>query len=87
MAALADPNDPSTAGDQFFAEAERLLQYGSEPPLMLARALSIMSFRELACGRTSTSHYYAERCQSMESRHAPTWVPSTTGSADAFDTQ
>ena len=87
MAALADPSDPSTAGDQFFAEADRLLQHGSESPLMLALALSIMSSRELACGRTSTSHYYARRCQSIEYQHAPSLIPSTTGSGGIFHTQ
>jgi hypothetical protein len=78
-AALADPNDPSTAGDQFFAEAERLLQRGSESPPMLALALSIMSSRELACGRTFTSLHYAETCQSMGYQHRPISIPSTTG--------
>jgi hypothetical protein len=87
MAALADPSDLSTAGDQFFTEAERLLQRGNETPLMLARALSIMSSRELACGRTFTSHYYAERCQSMEYQHTPFSMPSTTGFRDVFHTQ
>jgi len=87
MAALADPNDPSTAGDQFFAEAERLLHHGSESPLMLARALSIMSSRELACGRIFTSRSYAERCQGMEYRHAPRSIPHTIGSESVFDIQ
>lgn len=87
MAALADPNDPSTAGDQFFAEAERLLHHDSDSPLMLARALSIMSSRELACGRISTSHSYARRCQTMEYQHAPRSITDTTGPKDFFDTK
>lgn len=86
-AALADPYDPSTAGDHFFGEAERMLQRGNESPLMLAVALSIMSSRELACGRNFTSHYYAARCQSMEHQHAPSLMPSTTRSRDVFDTR
>lgn len=86
-AALANPYDPSTAGDHFFAEAERLLQHGNESPLMLAVALSIMSSRELACGRTFTSHYYAARCQSMEHQHALSLEPNTTGSGGVFNTQ
>lgn len=65
LAALADPRDPSTAGDQFFAEAERLLYSIAEPSAMLAQALSVMSSRELSCGRISTSLLYAERYQSM----------------------
>lgn len=86
-AALADPYDPSTAGDHFFAEAERLLQCGNESPLMLALALSIMSSRELACGRTFTSYYYAARCQSMEYQHAPFSIPSRNRFRDVFDTR
>jgi hypothetical protein len=84
--ALADPNDPSTAGDQFFAEAERLLHHGSESPLMLARALSIMSSRELACGRIITSHSYAKICQSIEYQYAQHSITKTTGSESAFNT-
>jgi hypothetical protein len=80
VAALADPDDPSTAGDQFFAEAQRLLQYGGESPWMLSRALSVMSSRELACGRTFTSHLYAERCQGMEYQHPPCSMSATAGS-------
>jgi len=85
-AALADPNDLSTAGYQFFAEAERLLQHGGESPLMLAQALSIMSSRELACGRIFTSRSYAERCQSMEYQHAPYPILNTTGIGCGFVT-
>ena len=85
MAALADPHDPSTAGDQFFAEAERLLQHGSESPLMLALALSIMSSRELACGRTFTSQYYAGKCQSVLCQLAPPSIPSTDVHKGMFD--
>jgi hypothetical protein len=83
---LADPNDPSTAGDQFFAEADRLLHHGSESPLMFARALSIMSSRELACGRIAKSHSYAKICQSIEYQHAPYSITNTTGSEIVFDT-
>jgi len=87
VAALADPNDPSTAGDQFFAEADQLLQHGSESPPMLALALNIMSFRELACGRISTSHFYTAKCRSMEYQHAPSLTPTTNGTKDVFCTQ
>lgn len=86
IAALAEPNDPSTAGDQFFAEAERLLHHGSESPLMLAWALSIMSSRELACGRIFTSHSYAKICQSIEYQHTQHPTTNTTGSESVFDT-
>ena len=87
MTALADPRDPSTAGDHFFAEAERLLHCGGESPLMLSRALSVMSSRELACGRTFTSHLYAERCQDMEYRQATCSTPTATGLLGGFETR
>lgn len=62
-AALADPDDPGTAGDQFFAEAARLLCSIEQPSTTLAQALCVMSSRELSCGRISTSLIYAERLQ------------------------
>lgn len=77
VAALADPNDPSTAGNQFFAEAERLLNCGAESPWMISRALSVMIAREHACGRTFTSHLCAEGYQGMEQQRMP-YSMSTT---------
>jgi hypothetical protein len=71
-AALAEPKDPSTAGDQFFAEAERLLNCGGESPWMISRALSVMIAREHACGRTFTSHWCAEGYQGMQREHTHT---------------
>jgi hypothetical protein len=71
VAALANPNDPSTAGDQFFAEAERLLNRGGESPWMIARALSVMIAREHACGRVFTSHFCVERYQAMRQESMP----------------
>lgn len=64
-AALADPGDPGTAGDQFFAEATRLLQPIGQPSTTLAQALCVMSSRELSYGRISTSLIYAEKSQNM----------------------
>jgi hypothetical protein len=87
MAALADPSDPSTAGDQFFAEAQRLLQHGGESPWMLSRALSVMSSRELACGRSFPSHLYAERCQGMEYQYWPCSISATAKSFGSFVTR
>jgi hypothetical protein len=69
VAALADPTDPSTAGDQFFAEAERLLNCGGESPWMTSRALSVMIAREHVCGRSYTSHLCAEIYQGMQLEH------------------
>lgn len=52
----ADPNDPNTSGDHFFAEALRLL--GEQPDrhvLTTIQALGLMSIREASCGRSSES--------------------------------
>ena len=64
-AALADPGDPGTAGDQFFAEATRLLQSVGQASTTLAQALCVMSSRELSYGRISTSFIFAEKSQNM----------------------
>jgi hypothetical protein len=77
VAALADPKDTSTAGDQFFAEAERLLNCGGESPWMISRALSVMNAREHACGRAFTSYLCAEGYQGMQQEHMP-YSMSTT---------
>lgn len=65
VAALANPDDPGSAGDQFFAEATRLLYSIDQPSTTLAQALCVMSSRELSYGRISTSLIYAERSQNM----------------------
>ena len=62
LAALADPYDPSTAGDQFFAEAKRLLDLDEKPSLTMVQALGIMSFRETSHGRDSNGYQYTGRC-------------------------
>ncbi|KAH8648570.1 fungal-specific transcription factor domain-containing protein [Xylariales sp. PMI_506] len=54
------PNDPSTSGDHFFAEALRLLyRETNHNNLTTIQALGIMSIREASCGRDSESWYYA----------------------------
>ncbi|KAJ5034985.1 uncharacterized protein L3040_008251 [Drepanopeziza brunnea f. sp. 'multigermtubi'] len=54
--ARTDPNDSNTAGDAFFAEAERLLELESDlHTLTTIQALGLMSIREASCGRSSHS--------------------------------
>lgn len=60
-AARANPNDPTTAGDHFFAEAKRLL--GTErsmDALASIQALGLMTIREGSCGRDTESFYYCQ---------------------------
>lgn len=61
-AALADPADPNSVGDHFFAEAKRLLNLHEHPSLTKVQALGIMSFREKSCGRDSNGYQYMGRC-------------------------
>jgi hypothetical protein len=61
--ALALPDDSSTAGDQFFAEAARILQHSGKEDPTAAQALVVMSSRELSCGRILSSNVYAEKCR------------------------
>ncbi|KAI9705581.1 MAG: hypothetical protein M1836_006337 [Candelina mexicana] len=61
-AALADPNDPATAGDHFFKEAKRLLLVNDEhetPKLTTVQALALMSVREAGCGREAKGWVYS----------------------------
>ena len=64
-AARADPNDPTTAGDQFFREAKRSLDMTERSTLTTVQALGIMSIRELSHGRDSSGYLYAGRCVRM----------------------
>ncbi|KAI9724116.1 MAG: hypothetical protein M1812_000835 [Candelaria pacifica] len=61
-AALADPNDPTTAGDHFFKEAKRLLLENDQhetPKLTTVQALALMSVREAGCGREAKGWVYS----------------------------
>jgi Fungal specific transcription factor domain len=52
----ADPNDPNTSGDHFFAEAVRLLNEQQDRHVLTTiQALGLMSIREASCGRSSES--------------------------------
>jgi Fungal specific transcription factor domain len=54
-----DPTDPGTSGDQFFAEAKRLLAEDDHSSLTTIQAIGLMSIREASCGRDTESFYYA----------------------------
>ncbi|KAK4160243.1 nitrogen assimilation transcription factor nirA [Cladorrhinum sp. PSN259] len=55
-----NPDDPYTAGDRFFQEAQRLFWELEEyNELTVIQALGIMAIREASCGRDFESRYYA----------------------------
>lgn len=64
-AARADPSDPNTAGDHFFAEAKSLLQSSDLSTLTTVQALALMGLREASCNRDSSGFQYAGRCIRM----------------------
>ncbi|TVY36267.1 Nitrogen assimilation transcription factor [Lachnellula subtilissima] len=58
----ADPNDPTSKGDAFFAEAKRLIVENDEyekPRLTTIQALCLMSVREAGCGREAKGWVYS----------------------------
>ena len=63
--ARGDPRNPSTAGDQFFAEAKRLLDKTERPSLTTVQALGLMSIREASQGRDSNAYQYVGRSVRM----------------------
>ena len=63
--ARSDPNDPSTAGDHFFAEAKRLLDSHEAAKGTTVQALALMGLREASCDRDSSGFQYAGRCIRM----------------------
>jgi hypothetical protein len=59
-AARADPNDTTSAGDHFFADAVRIFQQQTDHHrLTTIQALGLMSIREASRGHTSNSLYYS----------------------------
>jgi hypothetical protein len=61
-AGCADPNDPTTKGDAFFAEAKRLIVENDEyekTRLTTIQALCLMSVREAGCGREAKGWVYS----------------------------
>lgn len=63
--AREDPSDPRTAGDQFFAEAKRLLNENDSSNLTTVQALALMGLREVSCSRDSSGFQYAGRSVRM----------------------
>ncbi|ESZ97715.1 fungal specific transcription factor domain-containing protein [Sclerotinia borealis F-4128] len=60
--ACADPTDPTTKGDAFFAEAKRLIVENDEyekPKLTTIQALCLMSVREAGAGREGKGWVYS----------------------------
>lgn len=58
--ARTDPNDSSTAGNHFFAEALRLLDIEKDRHVLTTvQALGLMSIREASCGRSSECIFYS----------------------------
>ncbi|KAK5163709.1 uncharacterized protein LTR77_010382 [Saxophila tyrrhenica] len=60
--ARSDPNDSTTAGDYFFAEAKRLLDKTDKASVTSVQALGLMALRETSQGRESHGYQYAGRC-------------------------
>jgi hypothetical protein len=61
-AGCADPHDPTTKGDAFFAAAKRLIVENDEyekPRLTTIQALCLMSVREAGCGREAKGWVYS----------------------------
>ena len=61
-AGCADPNNASTKGDAFFAEAKKLIVENDEyekPRLTTIQALCLMSVREAGCGREAKGWVYS----------------------------
>lgn len=63
--ARTDINNPSTAGELYFAEAKRLVDNVERPHLTTVQALGILSLREGSAGRDSQSYQLAGRCVRM----------------------
>lgn len=57
----ADPNNPATSGDHFFAEAKRLLAEDDRSSLTCIQAIGLISIREASAGHESESFYYASQ--------------------------
>jgi hypothetical protein len=57
--ARMDRDDHSTAGDQFFNEAQRLLGGEANPTILTVQALNLMSLRQAGCGNDASGWHYA----------------------------
>lgn len=65
LEARLNQQDPSTAGDHFFAEAKRLLVDDDSSDLTTVQALAIMCLREASFGRDSSGFQFAGRSVRM----------------------
>ncbi|KAF8855494.1 hypothetical protein BDZ45DRAFT_804928 [Acephala macrosclerotiorum] len=64
--ARADPKDPSTSGDHFFAEAKRLLaENDNTTSLTIVQALGLMSLRQAMNNHDSSGRRYVAQMMSM----------------------
>jgi len=63
--ARSDPNDPSTVGNHFFAEAKRLLHEDDRSCLTTVQALGVMSIRLAMNNQDSSGWQYAGQMMSM----------------------
>ena len=63
--ARADPNDPSTVGNHFFAEALRLLRDNDRSSLTTVQALGIMSLRQAMVGEADKGSIYVWQMMAM----------------------
>ena len=59
------PCDHNTAGDRFFAEAQRILNERNEANLTTVQALALMGLREASAGRPNSGFQYSGRCMRM----------------------
>jgi hypothetical protein len=55
----SDPDDANTAGDHFFAEAQRLLSQEDIPCVTTIQALNLMALRQARSGNDVSSWHYA----------------------------
>jgi hypothetical protein len=63
--ALADPHDPTTAGDHFFAEAQRLLAEDEHCCITTIQALGVMSIRQAMNGHDSSGWRFVSLMMGM----------------------
>ena len=63
--ARSDHHDHNTAGDHFFAEAERILNQHNAANLTTVQALALMGLREASVGRPNSGFRYSGRCMRM----------------------
>lgn len=61
----ADPSNPSTTGDHFFAEAKQLLSQQEHSNLTTVQALALMGLREASSNHESSGFSYSGRCMRM----------------------